>query len=200
MPNIVQITLKNNNGKWSYGVIKDDTYTEKTTDEIESIQGEIDSLVAFANIVKTTEEKQVEELETKNQEIIDKMISVTPEDKLIEIKDIFDEYEVGIDYATGKIFREGDFLYKVLQPHTSQADWIPGTPGTASLYAQVGAKDEIFEFGKNPDGSDRDLGSNWYTYNDKVIFEGWVWNSLIDKNVWSPTAHPAGWEKEREVL
>jgi len=27
-----------------------------------------------------------------------------------------------------------------------------------------------------------------------VIFEGQVYRSLIDANVWSPTDYPAGWE------
>jgi hypothetical protein len=28
-----------------------------------------------------------------------------------------------------------------------------------------------------------------------VTFEGGVWESVIDANVWSPTAYPAGWKK-----
>ena len=28
---------------------------------------------------------------------------------------------------------------------------------------------------------------------DKVMFEGHVYESAIDNNIWSPSAYPAGW-------
>ena len=34
-----------------------------------------------------------------------------------------------------------------------------------------------------------------YQTGDKVRFEGSIYESLIDVNVWSPTAYPAGWKK-----
>lgn len=34
-----------------------------------------------------------------------------------------------------------------------------------------------------------------YNAGDRVTFEGAVYESLIDGNVWSPTANPAGWKK-----
>ena len=34
---------------------------------------------------------------------------------------------------------------------------------------------------------------------DKVRFEGKVYQSLIDNNVWSPAAYPQGWEEVNEV-
>ena len=33
-----------------------------------------------------------------------------------------------------------------------------------------------------------------YKKGDKVMFEGKVYESTIDGNVWSPTAYPAGWK------
>jgi hypothetical protein len=35
---------------------------------------------------------------------------------------------------------------------------------------------------------------NPYKIGDKVMFEGQVYVSLIDGNVWSPTAYPQGWQ------
>ena len=35
-----------------------------------------------------------------------------------------------------------------------------------------------------------------YSVGDKVTFEGAVYTSTIDANVYSPTAYPAGWTKE----
>lgn len=57
----------------------------------------------------------------------------------LENVELFAQYEVGKDYAIGDRFQYNGELYKVLQAHTSQADWVPGT-GTESLYAKV---DEI---------------------------------------------------------
>jgi len=34
-----------------------------------------------------------------------------------------------------------------------------------------------------------------YSVGDRVTFEGAVWESVMDANVWSPTAYPAGWKK-----
>lgn len=34
-----------------------------------------------------------------------------------------------------------------------------------------------------------------YKIGDQVMFEGKVWESLIDANVWSPTAYPQGWKE-----
>ncbi|HNG25530.1 MAG TPA: hypothetical protein PLC03_16305, partial [Microthrixaceae bacterium] len=36
--------------------------------------------------------------------------------------------------------------------------------------------------------------SDAYGKGDRVTFEGGVWESTIDANVWSPTAYPAGWK------
>lgn len=57
----------------------------------------------------------------------------------LENVELFAQYEVGKVYAVGDRFQYNGELYKVLQAHTSQADWVPGT-GTESLYAKV---DEI---------------------------------------------------------
>lgn len=38
-------------------------------------------------------------------------------------------------------------------------------------------------------------GHDAYQTGDKVAFEGKVWVSLIDNNVWSPSNHPSGWEE-----
>jgi hypothetical protein len=32
-------------------------------------------------------------------------------------------------------------------------------------------------------------------HGDRVMFEGEVYESAIDNNIWSPAAYPAGWTK-----
>lgn len=38
-------------------------------------------------------------------------------------------------------------------------------------------------------------GHDAYNTGDRVMFEGAVWESVIDGNTWSPTDNPAGWTK-----
>ena len=38
-------------------------------------------------------------------------------------------------------------------------------------------------------------GHDAYNTGDRVLFEGEVWESVMDGNTWSPTDNPAGWTK-----
>lgn len=96
-------------------------------------------------------------------------------------------YEVGKYYKVGDCFVYQGDLYKVLQPHNSQADWLPNA--TASLYLKATIPGTIAAW-KQPTGS-----SDAYKKGDRVTFNGSTYESLIDANVWSPTAYPAGWKK-----
>lgn len=77
-------------------------------------------------------------------------------------------------------------LYSVLQDHTSQADWTP--EAAASLFAKVLIPDaNVIPEWEQPEST------NGYMTGDKVLFEGTVYESVIDNNVWSPADYPAGW-------
>lgn len=79
-------------------------------------------------------------------------------------------------------------LYKVLQAHTSQATWTP--TDAPSLFAKVLTSNagEILDW-EQPDST------NAYMKGDKVKYNGKVYESLIDNNVWSPDGYPAGWKE-----
>ena len=78
-------------------------------------------------------------------------------------------------------------LYKVLQGHTSQATWTP--EAAPSLFAKVlTAEGEILDW-QQP-GS-----TNPYMKGDKVKYNGKVYESLIDNNLWAPDAYPQGWQE-----
>lgn len=80
-----------------------------------------------------------------------------------------------------------DKLYKVLQNHTSQADWTPDT--ASSLYVEITDPAEEWPEFKQPTGA-----HDAYAKDSKVTFEGKHYKSLIDANVYSPTAYPQGWK------
>lgn len=81
-------------------------------------------------------------------------------------------------------------LYKVLQNHTSQEGWTPTS--APSLFAKVlTSEGEILDW-EQPDST------NPYMKGDKVKFNGKIYESVIDNNVWSPEAYPQGWKEVEE--
>lgn len=91
----------------------------------------------------------------------------------------------GVVYEVDKKVRYNNILYKVIQEHTSQPDWSPDV--AVSLFARVLIPDpEIIPEWVQPDST------NPYMIGDKVTYNGQVWISIIDNNVWSPDTY--GWE------
>lgn len=114
---------------------------------------------------------------------------------IANIMDLFEPWEPGQDYLTDDILNYGNRLYRVLQDHTSQADWVPDE--THSLYVDITTRQIGEETGEIQEWEQPD-STNPYNTGDKVIFEGVIYESTIDGNVWSPTDHPQGWEKVTE--
>ena len=82
-------------------------------------------------------------------------------------------------------------LYKVLQAHTSQTTWTPAD--APSLFAKV-----LTSTTGEPLPWEQPGSTNPYMKGDRVTFNGKVYESTIDNNVWAPDAYPQGW-KEIEV-
>lgn len=91
-----------------------------------------------------------------------------------------------VSYKKNDRFMYQDKFYKVLQNHTSQADWTPDTAN--SLYVEIADPAEEWPEFKQPTGA-----HDAYAKDAKVTFKGKHYKSLIDANVYSPTAYPAGW-------
>lgn len=112
------------------------------------------------------------------------------DDVALKISDMFPVWSGdSIEYKKDTKLTYNGVLYKVLQAHTSQADWTPDA--APSLFAKVlvtGDEDTPPEW-QQPDST------NAYMTGNRVTFEGHVYESLIDSNVWSPTAYPQGWKQ-----
>ena len=90
-------------------------------------------------------------------------------------------------YSAAQKVRFDGVLYRCLQDHTSQETWTP--TAAPSLWAKVLNPDpEVIPDWEQPDST------NPYMKGDKVRFEGHIYQSLIDNNIWSPAAYPAGWQ------
>lgn len=141
----------------------------------------------YVGTLKTAEELLVEEEKAKVEEaLIFITQNATDEQKLTLINIYPDWIPVGKEYPIGYEFKYLDKLYKVLQAHTSQADWLPDT--VPALYKVITPPDVIPDF-VPPTGA-----HDVYMIGDKVLFNGVVYESTIDNNSWSPIDYPAGWK------
>ena len=93
----------------------------------------------------------------------------------------------GITYKANDRLMYNDKFYKVLQDHTSQSDWTPDT--ASSLYVEIADPSNEYPEFKQPTGA-----HDAYAKGSKITFEGKHYISLIDANVYSPTAYQAGWQ------
>lgn len=107
--------------------------------------------------------------------------------RALESIELFPKWEAGISVAVGERYQHLGKLYRVVQAHTTQADWEP--QDTPALYTEVSVVE--WPEWKQPTGA-----QDAYNTGDKVTFEGAHYVSLIDGNIWSPTAYPAGWERQ----
>lgn len=115
------------------------------------------------------------------------------DEKAMEVVAVFDTWAVGKSYDVGDFVTYGlngvgdPQLYKVVQAHTSQADWTPDV--TPALYDAIGLDDSGYPLWSQPTGA-HDAYNAW----DIVNYNGKLYKSLIDGNVYSPDAYPSGWE------
>ena len=135
---------------------------------------------------------QLEEINMSMQSLakIGKLVAnqVTDDVVALTIQEFYDVWAANVNYVKGQYINHEAVLYKVLQDHMSQADWTPNA--SPSLFAKVliDPSGETIPEWVQPDST------NAYMIGDKVKFEGHVYESLIDNNIWSPSAYPAGWK------
>ena len=111
------------------------------------------------------------------------------DDVALKIPDVFPTWSGdSVEYKKDTKLTYNDVLYKVLQDHTSQASWTPDA--APSLFAKVLVSDD-----GTPQEWQQPDSTNPYNKGDRVLFNGKTYESLIDGNVWSPSANPAGWKE-----
>lgn len=120
------------------------------------------------------------------------------DEQAVEIATIYPMWEIGHAYAVNDIVSYGvnevndPQLYRVVQAHTSQADWTP--EATPALYDAFGLNEQGYPVWSQPTGA-----HDAYNVGDIVDYNGTLYISLINGNVWSPDAYPAGWQVYEEA-
>ena len=122
--------------------------------------------------------------------VIEQLSVNLDDEQAVEAVELFPIWKADTVYTAGGRVRYNDVLYKVLQGHTSQADWTPDT--AVSLFTRVLIPEpSIIPVWEQP------TSTNAYMTGDRVYYptaQDDVYESLIDNNVWSPTAYPQGWK------
>jgi len=158
--------------------------------------------VTWVVIDKTPEELAAEkeaELNAKDENFdipaVKRMLQKTIEQAVdfdsLSVQDIEDLVTIYPQWREGKSYIIDDkvvydtTLYRVVQAHTSQSDWTPDiTPALFTPYTPPGQVADWVQ----PTGA-----QDAYNIGDRVLFEGHIYESLINANTWSPVVYPAGW-------
>ena len=179
---------------------------ESVQTKIEEVSKEADKKITKAEEASNKEIKEVknalEETKTivaKQNEDLKGLIGIIYSGELTDeqresINSIYPTWEVDTDYLEGDVVNYENSLYKVVQAHTSQEDWKPtDTPAIYTPYLNVNVETdegdvEVISDFKQPQGT-----HDAYAKGVKVVFNGSVYESTIDSNVYSPTDYPQGW-------
>lgn len=122
------------------------------------------------------------------------VLSLEDESDMLQVSSLYPKYKIGTAYKIGDKFKYGTNsvgdpqLYQVLQAHTSAAEWTPDS--AVSLYKKIGISEEGIPIWVQPLGA-----TDAYNIGDQVMYNNVKYESVINANVWSPDAYPAGWKK-----
>lgn len=180
---------------WQFVYFREGDASETVVEDVSAIENEITALQAFVESQKSPEEQAQEQAQQKILDMLTVITDSTTDEEKLKLLEVYPEYQNGVQYSKDDpvpyIRYEGK-LYKIIAAtFTSQPDWTPDV--AKSLFVEVLPPGTIGEW-KQPTGA-----HDAYKIGDRVIFDGWVWCSIINANTWSPSAYPQGWEKEREV-
>ena len=118
-------------------------------------------------------------------------IAVLSDDVALLIPEVYPAWSGnGVEYKKDMRVTYNSILYKVLQNKKKKKGWTPTS--APSLFAKVlTSEGEILDW-------EQPSSTNPYMKGDKVKFNGKIYESIIDNNVWSPEAYPQGWKEVEE--
>lgn len=112
----------------------------------------------------------------------EKIVSTFTDENALKVIELYPVWAVGIAVAKDSRYQYNGKLYKVVQAHTTQADWTPDI--TPALWVIVSL--EEWPDWVQPTGS-----HDAYAKGDKVTHNSKKWTSDVDANVWEPGVY--GW-------
>lgn len=104
------------------------------------------------------------------------------DEQAVANKELYPDWKSGVELSVGEVVLYADELYRVIQAHTSQADWTPDV--AFPLFVKISV--EEFPQWKQPTGA-----HDAYNTGDKVTYDDKHWQSEVDANIWQPGVY--GW-------
>lgn len=170
-------------------VVKEIVLTDEQQNRLEEIQGiEFDASQAISYVRDGIGE--IPDNRSTEDKLIDKIIELNP-DAISDIAEAIKEWTTGQEYSRNVYVRFEGVVYKTIHPIRF---YEIGTPSERSdLYTRIGKQVDdgtiqAEEF-RQPTGA-----HDAYNKGDRVLFNGKVYESLMDANTWSPDAYPQGWK------
>lgn len=111
------------------------------------------------------------------------------DEELLTMSTATPEWKPGMTLAVGDTVMHGGSMFVVIQSHTTQADWIPGT-ATQSLYRRV-----------QPEGSTEWQPDTDYATGAECTYEGSAYTCLqghTSQAGWEPPNVPSLWKLKTE--
>ena len=119
------------------------------------------------------------ELAQKLRPYIEKAAMLLNDEDALEAAELFPNWSSDAAYFVGDKVRYENVLYKCLQNHAAQEDWIPSA--APSLWARV----LIPNTNTIPEWEQPD-STNPYQLGDRVSHNDKIWENTIANNVWEP--------------
>ena len=117
------------------------------------------------------------------RQLIEQLAVTMSDETALTGVELFPMWAIGRAYATGDRVQHGGILYKCVQAHTSQADWMPDA--TPALWVVVSIED--YPEWVQPTGA-----HDAYNTGDKVSYKGKHYVCTIDGNAYAPDVY--GWD------
>ena len=115
-----------------------------------------------------------------------KLREMATDEMSLQVPNLYPAWRAEVNYAVNDRVLYNEVLYKVITAHISQETWTP--IDSPSLFTKVLIPDvNVIPEWEQPEST------NPYMKGDKVSFEGKVYVSIIDNNIWSPITY--GWEE-----
>jgi len=132
---------------------------------------------------RTQPEKLAAALEVIAKQVVKPALVNLSEADILAVSVMFPDWEVGAKYLTGDVVNYNGEPVEILQPHTSQADWLP--PDVPALYKRFIADGQVTAW-VQPQGA-----NDAYQIGQQVTHNGQTWESTSADNVWEPGVY--GW-------
>lgn len=122
----------------------------------------------------------------KLRQLIERASTVLTDEDALAGPELFPKWNETAEYLIGDRVRYNDILYKCIQAHTAQSNWIPSA--SPSLWVRIDDPSIEFPEWRQPLGS-----ADAYPFGAKVTYENKHWVSNTENNVWTPGVY--GWDE-----